>query len=187
MATLASVLPGFDAGEAALGNLAAPPDALTQLPDLSALAGPIAAPVAAASSGILASVEYDLNEVWANSLGLLWSAVSGTIDPWTAANLAADNPTGAAAGASFASSIGGNPSQFWQGVLGSISPANIFGNLVNLATGNASGGSDIGPAIAPAGGPTTPGGKAAPSWLTDLLWIAGGLVVALIALGFAWR
>src|SRR5579862_8414212 len=111
MATLASVLPGFDAGEAALGNLAAPAlDAVSQLPDLSALAGPIAAPAAPGSLGFWGTIDYSLNLLMANTFGGYWSAISGTIDPWTMANMAADNPTGAAAGAAFATSIGANPS-----------------------------------------------------------------------------
>src|SRR5579862_3631856 len=148
--------------------------------------------------GFLDSIETDLNDVWSNSLGIVWTALSGTQDPWANANataqVAAESLPGTAdanvaAYNNYLTSLGQSPSQFWQGLAGSLNPLNILGNFIN---GFGTGGSDIAPAVAPAGGPSTPGGAAVsggplPSWLVDILILGALLIVGLIALGFAFR
>jgi hypothetical protein len=95
--------------------------------------------------GLLDSIETDLNTVWANSLGLVWSATTGTVDPWTNANIVAgaqadvtqalgpnaDPATVATAQTgqataidSFLTSIGASPSQAGAGLANSISLLN---------------------------------------------------------------
>lgn len=42
------------------------------------------------SPSVLTEVETGLNTVWANTFGVAWSALTGTVDPWTKANIVTD-------------------------------------------------------------------------------------------------
>lgn len=46
------------------------------------------------AASALTSVETGLDTVWANTLGLVWSAATGTVDPWTKNLIVADAQTG---------------------------------------------------------------------------------------------
>jgi hypothetical protein len=108
---------------------------------------------------VLTSVETDLNSIWSNTLGVLWSAATGTVDPWTKANIVTDAQTGitqalgpnpdpaavaeaqtsqASTITGFLTSIGADPSQAGAGLANSLNPANIFSSLGNLLTGGSS-------------------------------------------------
>lgn len=86
-----------------------------------------------------------LNSALANSVGVLWRAASGTVDPWTKANIVDENASGlvqASGGTISASQArtqaasdatatlstfpggGADPSQFWAGVKNSVAQFN---------------------------------------------------------------
>jgi hypothetical protein len=106
--------------------------------------------MAATPPSVLTSAESGLNTVWADTIGVLWRAASGTVDPWTEANIVSgaqqditqalgtkatsDAVTAAQQGQAdlidgYLQSIGASPSQFGSGVLNSVTPSNVLNNL----------------------------------------------------------
>lgn len=145
---------------------------------------------------VLSSVETGLNTLWGNTLGQIWSAATGTLDPWTNANVIANAQQNVATAlgpnatpaqiAAAQQSVGSLICGYTHSIGAAPDQATLFGGVVNAWNYYTAGTLGCLPASGPGAGLFGAQGPFNPAnWSsTTILIVAGLVILAFLALGW---